>query len=60
MQGVKKKPREKSPIDSWNVLAYKLTNIVLDEKTENPNSLAKNSNLWSNSFKEVYIYGYMP
>ena len=29
--------------------------ILTDEKTENPDVLAKNSNLWSNLFKEVYI-----
>ena len=35
------------------------TGIVLDEKAETPDSLAKNSNLWSNLFKEIYIYAYM-
>ena len=42
-------------IDVWNVIGTKLVTILLDEKTENPDVLAKNSNL----FKEVYIYAYM-
>lgn len=46
-------------IDVWNVIGTKLVTILLDEKTENPDVLAKNSNLWSNLFKEVYIYAYM-
>ncbi len=50
---------KKNPIDVWNVLGAKLVTIILDEKTDNPDVLAKNSNLWSNLFKEVYIYGYM-
>lgn len=50
---------KKNPIDVWNVLGPKLVTIVLDEKSENPDVIAKNSNLWSNLFKEVYIYGYM-
>lgn len=50
---------KKNPIDVWHVLGAKLVTIILDEKTDNPDVLAKNSNLWSNLFKEVYIYGYM-
>lgn len=50
---------KKNPIDVWNTIGTKLVSIVLDEKTENPDVLAKNSNLWSNLFKEVYIYAYM-
>ena len=42
----------------WTI-GTKLVTILLDEKTENPDVLAKNSNLWSNLFKEVYIYAYM-
>lgn len=49
----------KNPIDVWEVLGPKLVTIVLDEKSENPDVIAKNGNLWSNLFKEVYIYGYM-
>lgn len=49
----------KNPIDVWNSIGSKLVSIVLDEKAENPDAIAKNSNLWSNLFKEVYIYGYM-
>lgn len=50
---------KKNPIDVWNVIGTKLVSILLEEKTENPDVLAKNSNLWSNLFKEVYIYAYM-
>lgn len=50
---------KKNPIDVWNMIGTKLVTILLDEKTENPDVLAKNSNLWSNLFKEVYIYAYM-
>ena len=50
---------KKNPLDVWKVIGTKLVTILLDEKTENPDVLAKNSNLWSNLFKEVYIYAYM-
>ena len=50
---------KKNPIDVWNEIGTKLVTILLDEKTENPDVLAKNSNLWSNLFKEVYIYAYI-
>ena len=50
---------KKSPIDVWNAIGSKLVSIILDEKAENPDSLAKNANLWSNLFKEIYIYAYM-
>ena len=49
----------KNPIDVWNIIGAKLATILLDERTENQDVLAKNSNLWSNLFKEVYIYAYM-
>lgn len=49
----------KKPIEVWNTLGGKLTSTILDEKTENPDVLGKNTNLWSNLFKEVFIYGYM-
>lgn len=48
-----------APLDVWEAIGQKLVTIILDEKTENPDVIAKNSNLWSNLFKEVYIYGYM-
>lgn len=50
---------KKNPLDVWNAIGTKLVTILLDEKTENPDVLAKNSNLWSNLFKEVYIYAYI-
>jgi hypothetical protein len=50
---------KKDPSKVWSSLASKLTTIILDEKAENPDTLAKNTNLWSNLFKEVYIFGYM-
>lgn len=50
---------KKSPSEVWNIIGTKLVTILLDEKTENPDVLAKNSNLWSNLFKEVYIYAYI-
>lgn len=49
----------KNPVETWKKLGSKLTSIVLDEKTENPEVLGKNTNLWSNLFKEIFIYGYM-
>ncbi len=48
----------KNPIDVWETLGPQLVSIVLDEKAETPDTLAKNSNLWSNLFKEVFIYGH--
>lgn len=48
-----------NPIDVWKSIGQKLVTIILDEKTENPDVLAKNTNLWSNLFKEIYIYGYL-
>ncbi len=49
----------KDPLEVWNLIGGKLSMIILDEKSETPNDLEKNNNLWSNLFKEVYIYGYM-
>ena len=49
----------KNPIDVWKAIGSKLVTIILDEKVENPDVLAKNANLWSNLFKEIYIYAYM-
>lgn len=49
----------KNPIDVWKKIGTKLVAILLDEKTENPDVLAKNSNVWSNLFKEIYIYAYI-
>lgn len=50
---------QKPPLDVWRAIGSKLVAIVLDEKAETPDSLAKNANLWSNLFKEIYIYAYM-
>ena len=49
----------KDPLTVWKNIGPKLVTILLDEKTENPDVLAKNTNLWSNLFKEVYIYSYL-
>ncbi len=49
----------KDPIKVWDKIGGKLTTIILDEKSDNPDVLAKNTNLWSNLFEEVYIYGFM-
>jgi hypothetical protein len=46
-----------SPMDVLEILGSQLVSIVLNEKTENPEVLGKNNNLWSNLFKEVYILG---
>ena len=40
-------------------MTSKLVGIVLDEKTDNPDVIGKNANLWSNLFKEIYIEGYL-
>lgn len=50
----------KPPVEVWDTIGQKLVSLILDEKVENPDIIAKNGNLWSNLFKEVYIYGYMP
>lgn len=50
---------KKNPLDVWNEIGQKLVTIVLDERSENPDALAKNSNLWSNLFKEIYIFGWL-
>lgn len=49
----------KNPLTVWENIGARLVGIILDEKTENPDSIAKNTNLWSNLFKEVYINGYL-
>lgn len=48
----------KPPREVWNKLGPQLVTIVLDEKAETPDSLGKNTNLWSNLFKEVFIFGH--
>ena len=47
-----------SPKAVWEALGPQLVSIVLEEKAETPDVIAKNSNLWSNLFKEVFIYGH--
>ncbi len=42
----------------WEAIGPQLVSIVLEEKAETPNAIAKNNNLWSNLFKEVFIYGH--
>ena len=42
-----------------NKMASRLVGIVLDEKSDNPEVIGKNTNLWSNLFKEIYIEGYL-
>ncbi len=49
----------KDPLVVWDKIGAKLATIILDEKSDNPDVLAKNTNLWSNLFKEVYIYGFI-
>lgn len=48
----------KNPLETWNNIGYKLVSTVLEEKGDNPEILGKNTNLWSNLFKEVLIYGF--
>ena len=50
---------KKNPLDVWDNIGPKLVTILLDERSDNPDVLAKNTNLWSNLFKEVYIYSYL-
>ncbi len=50
---------KKTPFDVWEAIGSKLVTIILDEKTDNPEVLAKNTNLWNNLFKEIYIYAYI-
>ena len=50
---------KKDPRIVWKELGPKLVSILLEEKAETPDAIAKNSNLWSNLFKEVYIYAYL-
>lgn len=49
----------KDPKTILSKMASKLVGIVLDEKTDNPELIGKNANLWSNLFKEVYIESYL-
>lgn len=48
----------KPPKQVWDALGSQLVSIVLEEKADTPDSIAKNSNLWSNLFKEVFIFGH--
>ena len=48
----------KDPKEVWRNIGPRLVGILLDERSENPEPMAKNTNLWSNLFKEVYIYGH--
>lgn len=48
----------KSPKQVWEAIGTQLVTIVLDERADTPDAIAKNSNLWSNLFKEVFIFGH--
>lgn len=48
---------KKDPIAVWNKIGSNLIAIVLDEKAENPDVLGKNTNVWNNLLKEVFIEG---
>ena len=48
---------KKNPKDVWHTIGYKLVGALLNEPSENPESIGKNTNLWSNLFKDVYVYG---
>lgn len=48
----------KTPKEVWDTIGPQLVSIVLDEKADTPDAIAKNSNLWSNLFKEVFIFGH--
>jgi hypothetical protein len=50
---------KKAPLDVWEEIGTKLVNIILDERPDNPDVIAKNANVWSNLFKEVYIHAYL-
>lgn len=45
-----------NPKEVWDKIGEKLVAIILDEKSDTPDTIGKNSNLWSNLFKEVFIY----
>ncbi len=45
-----------NPMNAWEDVGQKLVSIILDEKMDNPDVIAKNNNLWSNLFKELFIY----
>lgn len=47
-----------SPKKVLDVMGAQLVGIVLEEKIDTPDGIAKNSNLWSNLFKEIFIYGH--
>ena len=49
----------KDPKLVLNKIASRLIGIVLDEKSDNPDVIGKNANLWSNLFKEIYIESYL-
>lgn len=50
---------KKNPFEVWSKIGAKLLTIVLEEKATTPDAIAKSSSLWSNLFKEVYIFGYL-
>jgi len=50
---------KKNPDDVWNEIGPTLVSIILEEKVDGPDAIAKNSNVWSNLFKEVYIHAHI-
>lgn len=50
---------KKPPLEVWESIGHKLVSMILDEKSDSTDFIAKNTNLWSNLFKEVYIFAYM-
>jgi len=50
---------KKTPDDVWDKIGPTLVSIILEEKVDSPDAIAKNSNVWSNLFKEVYIHAHI-
>ena len=50
---------QKAPDSVWDDIGPTLVSIILDEKSDGPEAIAKNSNVWSNLFKEVYIHAHI-
>jgi len=50
---------KENPKAVWEAIGKKLVATILDEKADAPDVIGKNSNLWNNLFKEVFIYARM-
>ena len=46
---------KRDPFTIWDELGSTLVCMLLEERVDNPDVIAKNTNLWSNLSKEVYI-----